>query len=974
MKRYFRLYCFLLAMVMPAVANAYILYGRVIHSLTRRALEGVKATLMRTDSTLVDDVWITDKGRPEDDAECPWKFAVPVEEADYILRLELEGFETTYRNLHVKAKEKEDRINMGDTRIRPARKRDISLKEVTTRATLVKFYTKKDTIIYNADAFQLAEGSMLDALIKQLPGVELKDDGRILVNGRYVQSLLLNGDDFFASDRSIMLENLPAYMVKNVKVYEKASKKNEFFGKEIDKPQLVMDVHLKRQYSIGWMANAEAGKGTEDRYLGRTFGLRFTPQSRLSFFGNLNNVNESRKPGANGDWSPSNMPVRLNATKTAGLDYQVKDVDNHFLIKGDAKAEHLDTDQNDYQIGTNYLPQGNTYLRGLNRQDGCNTSFNTHHNFEYKQKRIFISATPSISYRKWTQRGLNASTTLAEDPAEYIGTGLMDSLMSPVAGTLLRHLALNRTQSAYSDKGDEWNTSLKLTSMHKMSLINFYGLYLRAFINYRNRTDDNFSHYRLEYPNAPEATTDYRNQWIKGRPNWDLNYKVEAEIVSNGFKAIKKTYFWTQLSYSFEQKQSKRNHALYRLDRLDGWGEESDYPLGALPSEVEQLQQSLDRRNSYNSYHIEDIHRPELLICYEMPDLKGGNRQYISLTLPLKYTDKHLDYQRANIDTAFSRNAVFIEPQLFYTRDIRQGAGNIQARYSLSSYTPQLTNLVDYRDDSDPLNIKLGNTRLKNLHTHNISLAYRNALSDKQRFFNVNLNYSITQNAIAWGYTYDRETGVKTSKPDNINGNYSLTGGIEYSMPLDKAKRLNMNTSTNAQFYNNVDLIHVKDAEASARSVVQTLFLGETLKLDYRINKYKFGTKLSGTWAHAASHRQDFETVNAADFNYGVTAQLELPWNIQLYTDLTMYSRRGYEDHGMNTDDLVWNARLSKRMMRGKLALTLDGFDMLHNLSNVTRSLNGQGRTETYRNVIPSYAMLRLIYKINIKPKKLPGE
>lgn len=63
-----------------------------------------------------------------------------------------------------------------------------------------------------------------------------------------------------------------------------------------------MDIKLKRQYSIGWIGNTEWGYGTEKRYLGRLFALRFTPQSRLSVYGNLNNVNDRRKPDGNGGW------------------------------------------------------------------------------------------------------------------------------------------------------------------------------------------------------------------------------------------------------------------------------------------------------------------------------------------------------------------------------------------------------------------------------------------------------------------------------------------------------------------------------------------------------------------------------------------------------------------------------------------------------------------------------------------------
>ena len=87
---------------------------------------------------------------------------------------------------------------------------------------------------FNADAFNMPEGSMLDALIKQLPGVELKDDGQIFVNGRKIDNLTLNGKDFFKGDNRVMLDNLPNYMVQNVEVYEKSTEKSEWLGIDVE--------------------------------------------------------------------------------------------------------------------------------------------------------------------------------------------------------------------------------------------------------------------------------------------------------------------------------------------------------------------------------------------------------------------------------------------------------------------------------------------------------------------------------------------------------------------------------------------------------------------------------------------------------------------------------------------------------------------------------------------------------------------
>ena len=127
------------------------------------------------------------------------------------------------------------------------------------KATKVKMVYKGDTIIYNADAFNVPEGSMLDGLIKQLPGVELKDNGEIFVNGKKIENLTLNGADFFKGKNKMMLENLPYYTVKNVQVYDKQTPKSKFEGHDVEQKEYTMDVVLKKEYRVGGTVYVEGG-------------------------------------------------------------------------------------------------------------------------------------------------------------------------------------------------------------------------------------------------------------------------------------------------------------------------------------------------------------------------------------------------------------------------------------------------------------------------------------------------------------------------------------------------------------------------------------------------------------------------------------------------------------------------------------------------------------------------------------------
>ena len=166
-----------------------------------------------------------------------------------------------------------------------------------------------------------------------------------------------------------------------------------------------------------------------------------------------------------------------------------------------------------------------------------------------------------------------------------------------------------------------------------------------------------------------------------------------------------------------------------------------------------------------------------------------------------------------------------------------------------------------------------------------------------------------------------------------------------------------------------MDLISEDTSVEPTRSSVNTWWGTETLKLNYKLGKHSIGAKGYIGIGHTSSSREDFQSLTLYDFNYGLTALVNLPAAFQLSTDLTMYSRRGYASNSANTNDLVWNVRLSKTFTKAGLTFALDGFDILNQLSNISQVINSQGRTETYRNSLPRYIMAHIIYRLNKKPK-----
>ena len=931
------------------------LYGTVHNRMTGELLSGVKAELMTRDSSVVGDC-CTEKYFQVGNTLCPWYFYVPKKEAQYILKLSKEGYETLYKDITYEPRGNKGIIIFEKTYLKYAPKERV-LGAATVTATRVKFYTKKDTVVFNADAFEMAEGSMLDALIKQLPGVELRDNGQIYVNGRFVESLLLNGENFFDKDRNVMLENLPSYMVNNVKVYERLGEKSRLMKRDMDDKSYVMDINLKKHYSIGWIGNAEGGAGTRDRYLGRFFALRFTRQSRVSLFGNMNNLNETRKPGQNGDWSPGNVRQGQNAHKIFGLDYMVNDRRTRYKLEGWAKAEHDNLTALEQTTGEAFMPNGNVYKRGGNHESQSVTSFNSFHNWLFHNDLTVIKVAPYVLYEKKKKRGNSYSAALNRDMNGL--SGLTDSLFSG-SSEWLRNAVINRAKNEDMQKSDKFFTTA--TASFTQDLRYFSGFIdAEGYISYKKEHFERFNHYQLDYPSAAGQTGETKNRYYKS-PSEMFSYYGRADF-----------WYWLPCnfalvpSYKYRVLNTRNDNMIYRLEQLDGWG--SGKELGALPSEWEYLS-TLDKGNSYNQEQNTQEHTISMKINGNHLILNNKVRFEAYAEFPVVLTRRKLDYVRANIDTVLTKQVAAFNPFVRTSFIWHDWKRRIDIEYDVDTKLYGLSQTLDIRSDDDPLRVTLGNGRLKNSVAHQLDVSYTNNSNRKQRFFNAGVNYNAVRNQIGYSSEYNRATGVYTYRPVNINGNYSVGGNVNYSMALDKKRRWNLSTTTSAQLHNNVDLITVTGSDTNPRSKVKTLFLNETVKIDHRFGRQKVGAKAGCSWRNATSAREDFSTINAANFNYGLTGQFELPCGFQLFTDLTMYSRRGYEAHEMNTDELVWNARLSKQVWKKRLTLALEGFDILHNLSAVTHTLNGQGRTETYRNVIPSYGMLHVIYRLNVQPKK----
>ena len=412
------------------------IYMHVVDNITRQGLDTLSLTLIdAADSSFVAK-GTTEKSTSFDGKKLMYADVDIPRIGNFLLKFESEGYKTRYVPLEVKKFRRHEMARpFGNISMqRLPKEKEVMLDELVVKASKVKFYMDGDTLTFNADAFELPEGSMLDALIRKLPGVELKEGGEIKVNGKRVDVIMLNGKNFFDSNRELMLDNLPSYMVKNVQTYERMPEKYQgtAAGETMER-EMIMNIKLKRDYATSWMANVEVGGGLpmhnnrdqsltgfsvdkSKRWVGRSSWMRFDDISNIIVYANANNLNDNRIPGQQGDWSPLVQKTGLMDSYNAGIIGQYEKTFNSLLVRynGSAIGNYSESSNESSERSETFLDAGSTFGRSYNSLRSYDARIDTKHEMWLRTdavvmgvKEVWGGLTPELSWRKWN----NSSTT-----------------------------------------------------------------------------------------------------------------------------------------------------------------------------------------------------------------------------------------------------------------------------------------------------------------------------------------------------------------------------------------------------------------------------------------------------------------------------------------------------------------------------------------------------------------------------------
>ena len=885
---------------------------------------------------------------------------------DYTVKVSFVGYGDAYRNFTVT--EDTRRVQLDSIHMKTDA---LLLKEAVIEAQLAQVQISEDTVIFNAETFRVAEGSMLEELIRKLPGYEVADDGTVTYNGRTVSKILVDGKEFFSEDKSIAMKNLPASMVKKVKSYEKKSDLAEMTGIDDGEEELVLDLTVKEDAKKGWFSNIDVGYGRPTQsnayninnlYTVKGMVNRFKENEHYSVILSTNNINDRGFPGGGGrggrggggGGNGMNQSSMGGFSLAKNLGEEVKKNKYQFQLGGGVRFFHNNSDVQSQTASETFLTKGNSnsFSNSKSLSNNENLRVSADIRFEWRPDTLTdIIFRPNVTYSKSSNASENRSATFNKDPYEVLENidGTDDPLDDSWVDTLYNsRINYNDRQSGGSSESTSANGSLQINRQFGNK-----GRNLTLSLNGGFSTSESLS-------NSTSFTRYYRGDSTSTINRYNTtpskNYNYSA-------RAMWSEPLWTatflQLSYQFSYRYNDSKRSTYELpDNLDYWDIINGW---VLPDDYERYRsEALSQFATYENFDHD--------ITAQLRFIRDKYNMNVGFTLLPQRSKMNYQYMGHDIDTI--RTVFNFTPTLnFRYRWTKQRS--LRINYRGRSSQPSMTDLLDIRDDSDPLNIRLGNPGLKPTFTNSLNLQFQDFNVERLQNISANLRFNSTLNSIVNKITYDEETGGRVSQPTNLDGwwsNWNTAAGIAYNTALPN-QHYKVSSSTNANYSYQEGYVRTATATGDfPLAATHSVTLSERLSGTYQNDWFEITLQGSLNYNRARNNLQPTANRDTYIFSYGPSTNIQLPWwNLKISSDIGMNSRRGFSDPEFNTDELIWNAQLSKSFLAQNAAtVSVQFYDILGQQSNVSRVVNATMRSDTWYNTVNSYFMVHFIYKLNL--------
>ncbi len=917
--------------------------GTLIDSDSGEAMVEIAVALLKTDSTFISGTVTNDVG----------KFSIIApDNDDYLLKISSVGYATLVKKITIN--DDKDLI-VGEIKLKADA---IMLQGITTTAQALKVIVVEDTFVYNSAAYRTPEGSVVEELIKRLPGASVDDDGNVTINGKAVQRVKVDGREFMTGDTRTAIKNLPTSIVDKVKAYADKSDNTKMTGIDDGEEIVTLDFGIKEGMNKGLLGNIDLAYGTEHRYGERVMVAYFKDKLRVMSLGNFNNTNDMGFGGRGGGFGRGRNGLNTSNMVGVNINYE----ENKLRLDGSVRWNHNTNDaytrSSSEQFITSETPV-QSFSNNLSQTYTKDKSFNVQARLEWKPDTMTtLMFRPTWSWSDNDGRSGADQATFDTDPYQFTSDPLANLALLEELG-IIKNSTTGSTLSYGNSKrvGGSLQITRKFGSAGRNVSVRVEGNY--ATTDNKNFSTSNVSLYGSE--------SDYSINRYNLTPSKDWDYTLQA---SYSEPVAKRTYI--QLSYRYRYSYSTYDRATYDFSDTDN-----------LPIEYKNLYASLGLTNipryrqwntylmpNYDEYLDSDLSRYSEYRTYthsieiQLRRVRENYNFNIGVELQPQRTNFKQNYLSVYADT--TRTVLNITPMLnlnYYFSNQHQ----LRVRYRGSTSQPEMSDMISITDDSDPLNITLGNPGLKPSFSNNFDFNYNNYIPNHNQVIELHGHFSATRNATTRRVIYDIETGGRTTRPENINGNWDISIGGMYNISLDTLGRWNINSSTDYSFNNYVGLVSVSTTANSERNVTKSHNVTERLAGSYRNDWFELELDGSINYTGSKNQLQPQSNLDTWAFSYGVSTTISCSWGMSFSSDIHMRSRRGYSDASLNTNELVWNAQLSQSFLKGKrLTISVQWYDILHDQSNLSRVIDAMSRQDTEYNAINSYLMMHAIYRFNM--------
>ena len=384
-----------------AMAQNRVVSGTIFDKETKEPLMQTTVQMLKTDSTFVTGATSAEDGS--------FKITAP-EDGKYILRMTNIGYSNVYRNITVtEAKD----INLGNINMATDA---VMLKEVVAKGVAQKLVVKEDTFIYNAAAYRTPEGSVVEELVKRLPGAQVSDDGKITINGKEVKKIKVDGKEFMTGDTQTALKNLPTSIIEKVRAYDEKSDMARMTGVDDGEENTILDFGIKPGMNKGFLGNADLAIGTHSRYAERVMAGIMKDDSRLMLFGNANNTNDRGFGGRGGRGGGGNG---LQANKMIGLNYNYE-VKDKIIFDINGRWNHSDADNVSKTFSENFVNRTGAFRNSMSSSQSRSNNFNFGSRLEWHPDTLTtIQLRPSLTFTNRDSYSESANASFSKNPYSY---------------------------------------------------------------------------------------------------------------------------------------------------------------------------------------------------------------------------------------------------------------------------------------------------------------------------------------------------------------------------------------------------------------------------------------------------------------------------------------------------------------------------------------------------------------------------